>query len=161
PDRPGTRGDPAWVGVALRRMWEDAATSAGRQMPSKAEAAGSHVPELVLRGSAMKVVNLETIPVRIAYKHVEASSLIARSGVADVIVKVTAENGLVGWGECTRAADVAGIESAVKTMAPLVIGRSPWDKEAIHRDLATPALWAFQPMTGNFAYAGIDMALWD
>jgi L-alanine-DL-glutamate epimerase-like enolase superfamily enzyme len=46
-------------------------------------------------------------------------------------------------------------------MRPLVLGRSPWDKEAIQRDLAVPALWAFQPMTGNFAYAGIDMALWD
>jgi len=32
----------------------------------------------------MKVVKLEAIPVRIAYKHIEASSLIARGGVADV-----------------------------------------------------------------------------
>jgi L-alanine-DL-glutamate epimerase-like enolase superfamily enzyme len=109
----------------------------------------------------MKIVKLEAIPVSIAYKRVEASSLIARGGVADVLVKVTADNGLVGWGECTRAADVPGIESAVKAMTPLVLNRDPWDKEAIHRDLAIPALWAFQPMTGNFAYAGIDMALWD
>jgi L-Ala-D/L-Glu epimerase len=109
----------------------------------------------------MKIAKLEAIPVRIAYKHVEASSLIARAGVADVLVRITADNGLVGWGECTRAADVPGIESAVQAMTPLVLGRDPWDKEAIHRDLAVPALWAFQPMTGNFAYAGIDMALWD
>ena len=46
-------------------------------------------------------------------------------------------------------------------MAPLVVGRNPWDKEAIHRDLGIYAVWAFQPMTGNFAFAGIDMALWD
>src|SRR5262249_21472950 len=109
----------------------------------------------------MKVVKLEAIPVRIAYSRVEASSLIARGGIADVLVKITTDDGLVGWGECTRAADVPGIESAVKAMAPLVVGRDPWDKEAIHRELAIPALWAFQPMTGNFAYAGIDMALWD
>src|SRR5262245_44487909 len=109
----------------------------------------------------MKIVELEAIPVSVAYKRVEASSLIARGGVADVLVKVTADNGLVGWGECTRAADVPGIESAVKAITPLVLNRDPWDKEAIHRDLAIPALWAFQPMTGNFAYAGIDMALWD
>ena len=43
----------------------------------------------------MKVVKLEAIPVRIPYKRVEASSLIARSGVADVLVKLTADNGLV------------------------------------------------------------------
>jgi len=109
----------------------------------------------------MKVVKLETFPVRVAYKHVEASSLINRGGITDVLVKLTADNGLVGWGECTRAADTAGIESAVRNMAPLVIGRDPWDKEAIHRDLGIYAVWAFQPMTGNFAFAGIDMALWD
>ncbi|MFO0990743.1 MAG: mandelate racemase/muconate lactonizing enzyme family protein [Hyphomicrobiales bacterium] len=109
----------------------------------------------------MKVVKLETFPVRVAYKHVEASSLINRGGITDVLVKLTADNGLVGWGECTRAADTAGIETAVRNMAPLVIGRDPWDKEAIHRDLGIYAVWAFQPMTGNFAFAGIDMALWD
>src|SRR6266851_4893451 len=109
----------------------------------------------------MKIAKLEAIPVRIPYKRVETSSLIARGGVADVLVKVTTEDGLVGWGECTRAADVPGIESAVNAMAPVVIGRSAWDKEAIHRELAVHAVWAFQPMTANFAYGGIDMALWD
>jgi L-alanine-DL-glutamate epimerase-like enolase superfamily enzyme len=109
----------------------------------------------------MKVVKLEKFTVRVPYKRVEASSLINRGGVTDVIVKLTADNGLVGWGECTRAADTAGIESAVNSMAPLVVGRDPWDKEAIHRDLGVYAVWAFQPMTGNFAFAGIDMALWD
>ena len=113
------------------------------------------------KGPVMKVVKLETITVRVPYKRVEASSLINRGGITDVIIKITADNGLVGWGECTRAADTAGIESAVKAMVPLVVGRDPWDKEAIHRDLAIYAVWAFQPMTGNFAFAGIDMALWD
>ncbi|MBM3583689.1 MAG: hypothetical protein FJX36_04435 [Alphaproteobacteria bacterium] len=109
----------------------------------------------------MKIAKLEAIPVRIPYRRIEASSLIARGGITDVLVKITTEDGIVGWGECTRAADAAGIESAVKAMAPLVLGRSAWDKERIHRDLAVTALWAFQPMTGNFAFAGIDMALWD
>jgi L-alanine-DL-glutamate epimerase-like enolase superfamily enzyme len=109
----------------------------------------------------MKVQKVEVITVRVPYKRVESSSLINRGGITDVIVKITADNGLVGWGECTRAADTAGIESAVRNMAPLIIGRSPWDKEAMHRDLGIYAVWAFQPMTGNFAFAGIDMALWD
>jgi glucarate dehydratase len=109
----------------------------------------------------MKVRKVEAITVRVPYSRVESSSIINRGGISEVIVKLTADNGLVGWGECTRAADTAGIESAVKAMAPLVVGRSPWDKEAIHRDLGLYAVWAFQPMTGNFAFAGIDMALWD
>jgi len=31
----------------------------------------------------------------------------------------------------------------------------------MHRDLGIYAVWAFQPIIGNFAFAGIDMALWD
>jgi L-Ala-D/L-Glu epimerase len=109
----------------------------------------------------MKITMLEAFPVRVGYRHVEQSSLIARSGVTDVIVKLTADNGLVGWGETTRAADAAGIHSAVRAMAPLVVGRDPWDKDAIQRDVFVSGLWSLQPMTGNFAYAGIDMAMWD
>ncbi|HEV3176349.1 MAG TPA: mandelate racemase/muconate lactonizing enzyme family protein, partial [Stellaceae bacterium] len=109
----------------------------------------------------MKIVKFESFPVRVPYRHVEKSSVIARSGVTDVIVKLTADNGLVGWGETTRAADAAGFESAVLALAPVVVGRDPWDREAIHRDLSVAGLWNFQPMTGNFAYAGIDMAMWD
>ena len=56
------------------------------------------------------------------------------------IVKLTADNGLVGWGECTRAGDAAGIESAVKSMAPILMGRDPWDKEAIARDVQADGL---------------------
>jgi L-alanine-DL-glutamate epimerase-like enolase superfamily enzyme len=109
----------------------------------------------------MKIQTLEAITVRVPYKREETSSLINRGGITEVIVKLTTDDGRVGWGECTRAADTRGIASAVEAMRPLVVGRDPWDKESIHRDLALPALWAFQPMTGNFAYAGIDMALWD
>jgi L-alanine-DL-glutamate epimerase-like enolase superfamily enzyme len=109
----------------------------------------------------MKIATLDCFPTRVAYTHPEVSSLIVRGGVTDTIVKVTTDDGLVGWGECTRAADAAGIASAVHAMAPLVLGRDPWDKEAIMRDLFVAGLWEFQPMTANFAYAGIDMALWD
>ena len=41
----------------------------------------------------MKIAKLEAIPVRIPYKRIETSSLIARGGVADVLVKVTTEDG--------------------------------------------------------------------
>lgn len=109
----------------------------------------------------MKIAKLETWTVRVAYSHDERSALVARSGVSDVLVKLTTDDGLVGWGECTRAADVKGIEAAVNAMAPIVLGRDPWQRDAIHRDVRIAGGWQFQAMTGNFAYAGIDMALWD
>jgi L-alanine-DL-glutamate epimerase-like enolase superfamily enzyme len=109
----------------------------------------------------MRIEHLEAVPVRVPYTHAEVSSLVARGGVTDVIVKLVADNGLIGWGECTRAADAAGIASAVAAMRPLVVGRDPFAMEAIARDVFIAGGWQFQAMTGNFAYAGIDMALWD
>lgn len=109
----------------------------------------------------MRIARLESWTVRIPYRHDELSALVARGGVSDVLVKLTTDDGLVGWGECTRAADVAGIESAVRAMAPIVLGRDPWQREAIRQDVSIAGGWQFQVMTGNFAYAGIDMALWD
>jgi L-alanine-DL-glutamate epimerase-like enolase superfamily enzyme len=109
----------------------------------------------------MRIARIEAWPVRVPYRHAEVSSLVARDGVTDVIVKATADNGLFGWGECTRAADAAGIASAVEAMRPIVLGRDPFDMEAIARDVFVAGAWQFQAMTGNFAFAGIDMALWD
>ena len=109
----------------------------------------------------MRIAALEIFPVRVPYRHAEISSLVARDGVTDVIVKLTADNGLVGWGECTRAADAAGIASAVAAMRPIVVGRDPFAMESIARDVFVAGAWQFQAMTGNFAFAGIDMALWD
>jgi glucarate dehydratase len=109
----------------------------------------------------MKLAKLETIPVSVPYTHREVSSLIARDGVSDVLVKLTTDDGLVGWGEACCGADTGSVEAAVKAMAPFVLGRDPWNREAMRRDAFTHGLWQFRAGTGNFAWAGIDMALWD
>ena len=46
----------------------------------------------------MKVTELETYLVSVPYKHVEVSTRVQRGGVTAVIVKITCDNGLVGWG---------------------------------------------------------------
>ncbi|HEX5794713.1 MAG TPA: mandelate racemase/muconate lactonizing enzyme family protein, partial [Geminicoccaceae bacterium] len=50
---------------------------------------------------------------------------------------------------------------AVAAMRPIVLGRDPFEMESIARDVFVAGAWQFQAMTGNFAFAGIDMALWD
>lgn len=109
----------------------------------------------------MKIVALETTIVSVPYTHYEVSSRVYRGGVTDVLVKLTADNGLVGWGECCSGADVASVEQAVRAATPFVLDRDPWQSEAIARDYFQTGLWDFRPMTGHFAFAGIDMALWD
>jgi L-alanine-DL-glutamate epimerase-like enolase superfamily enzyme len=109
----------------------------------------------------VKIAAVETIPVSVPYRHREISSQVARDGVSDVLVKLTTDDGLVGWGEACCGADTASVEAALRAMTPFVVGRDPWNREAMRRDVFTHGLWQFQSGTGNFAWAGIDMALWD
>jgi L-Ala-D/L-Glu epimerase len=109
----------------------------------------------------MRVVSIEAIPASIPYERREVSAQVARDGVTDIVVKVTADNGLIGWGESCSGADVVSVRAAIEAMAPFVIGRDPWHRERIQADLWHYGLWQFRQMTANFAWAGIDMALWD
>ncbi len=109
----------------------------------------------------MKVVELETWLVSVPYRHTEVSSRVYRGGVTAVIVKLTSDSGLVGWGETTVGPDAASVELAVQSVKPFLLGRDPWEKDAITRDYYQTGLWDHRPMTANYAYAGIDQALWD
>lgn len=109
----------------------------------------------------MKIATLEFIPVSIPYKHREKSSVVNRDGVTDVVVKVRTEDGITGWGESCSGANVESVIEALKAMAPFVEGRDPWQGEAIRAELWHRGLWSFRKPTGAFAWAGIDMALWD
>src|SRR5258707_12633373 len=112
---------------------------------------GARVAPLPASGKrSMKIVGLDTWTVSVPYLHDEISSRVARSGVTDTIVRLTADNGLVGWGECTSGPDAASIELAVQSARPLVTGRDPWQSEATARDFFRTALWDLRPPTGNF-----------
>ena len=109
----------------------------------------------------MKITKLEFIPASIPYTHREASSLVNRDGVTDVVVKAFTDDGLVGWGESCSGANLESVLEALKGMAPFVIGRSPWESEAIREELWHRGIWSWRQPTACFAYPGIDMALWD
>lgn len=109
----------------------------------------------------MKISRLDSWIVSVPYLHDEISSRVARGGVTDVIVRLTADNGLVGWGECTSGPDAASIEQGVRSAAQFLLGRDPWQSEAIARDFFRTGLWDLRAASGNFAFAGIDQALWD
>lgn len=109
----------------------------------------------------MKISRCETFIVSVPYRHDEVSSRVYRGGVTDIVVKLTADNGLVGWGECCSGPDAASVEQAVRSAAPFVLGRDPWQTAAMARDYFRTGLWDHRETTGNFAFAGIDQALWD
>lgn len=109
----------------------------------------------------MKVAAVTVTPVNVPYKHREVSSQVSRDGVTDLIVRIETDDGVVGWGEACSGADARSVEAALHAMIPMVIGRDPWEHEAIRADLYQYGLWQFRPTTGNYAWPGLDMALWD
>jgi glucarate dehydratase len=110
----------------------------------------------------VKVAKLETFIVNVRYLHDEVSSRIVRSGVTSVVVKLTADNGLVGWGEsCGNIANAKSIEEAVQYAAFFVIGSDPWQREAAAFNFYKRGTWDRRIHSANFAFAGVDQALWD
>jgi L-alanine-DL-glutamate epimerase-like enolase superfamily enzyme len=109
----------------------------------------------------VKVQSLDTFIVNVPYKRTEISSIVQRNGVTSVVVKLTTDTGMVGWGEACSGADVLSISAALRAMFSFVEGRSAWDSADIMRDLFHRGLWALRAMTGNYAWAAFDMALWD
>lgn len=80
-----------------------------------------------------------------------------------VLVKVTSENGLVGWGE-SYGMVAPGVVKAIidDVVRPVLIGRDPSQPVVIHEDLYD--LMRVRGFFGGFyldALAGVDIAIWD
>ncbi len=80
-----------------------------------------------------------------------------------LLVKLTTERGVVGWGESFGViAPQAVAQISRDLLTPLVHGRDPHDVVAIHEDIYNAM--RVRGFFGGFyvdALAGIDMALWD
>lgn len=109
----------------------------------------------------MKIATIDFYPVSIPYRHAELSSRVSRGGVSDVVVRMTADDGRIGWGECCSGADTNSVLAAAKAMNPFLIGRSPSDGQTVRHDLYKKGLWDYRIQTANFAWAGLDMAMLD
>jgi glucarate dehydratase len=99
--------------------------------------------------------------VSVPYTHRENSAQVNRDGVTDVVVKIITEDGRVGWGESCSGANVESVVEALRAFEPMLLGRNPWNREALWHDAYCRGIWNFREPTFNFAWAGVDMALWD
>lgn len=80
------------------------------------------------------------------------------------LVKVTADDGTVGWGEAvTMWPEASAAASAViNGMAEIVIGQDPAHVDAIWRSLKDRAWWyGYGGGIASFAISALDIALWD
>ena len=80
-----------------------------------------------------------------------------------VLVRVTAEDGTVGWGETYGIVAPDAVTSIIDdVLGPVVLGRDPRDAVVIQEDLYD--LMRVRGFFGGFyvdAIAGVDIALWD
>ncbi len=106
-----------------------------------------------------------------AGEHVDARGYVVRAGNRtiypttdmSVILKVTADDGTIGWGETYGIVAPEAVVAIVDdVLGPQVVGRDPRDAVAIQEDL-----YDLMRVRGHFggyyvdAIAGIDIALWD
>ena len=109
----------------------------------------------------MRIDKIDLYPVSVPYKVIEKSSRVYRSGVSDIIIKITTDDGIVGWGEATRTASAKVIIESLEAMKPVLMNQDPWQNLKHEKNIYDEALWHWSAVTANLAYAGIDMALWD
>lgn len=109
----------------------------------------------------MKIVSAQITAVNVAYVHREISSQVQRDGVTAGVVCLETDDGLVGWGEACSGADMESVLASARAMTPFILGNDPWRAEEMKRDAWHRGLWQFREPTGNFAWAGFDMAMLD
>jgi D-galactarolactone cycloisomerase len=75
------------------------------------------------------------------------------------IVKITADNGLYGWGEGYGPADI--IEAGINHLRPILIGKNPIEQETLWFEMYRKTLDFARRGVLTAALSAIDVALWD
>ena len=106
----------------------------------------------------MKIASIEPIPV--AYP--EPNDFNATRYLC--LVKITTDDGVVGWGESITQFPEANpaVASLITSLSDSVIGQDPVNTEKIWRDLKNRTWWyGYRGGIASFAISAIDIALWD
>ena len=77
-----------------------------------------------------------------------------------VIVKVSTDTELFGWGEATLEGKERTVQAAIAELGAMLIGRDPLPVEHHWQRLYRHGFWRGGPVV-NSAIAGLDQALWD
>ncbi|MFF2361253.1 o-succinylbenzoate synthase [Streptomyces sp. NPDC058122] len=108
------------------------------------------------------LAEIELALVRLDLVHSFETSSHRKSYLEHIVVRATAEDGSVGWGECASPTDPYYCDESTwscwqvlgEYLAPMLLGR-PWDHPEDAARLTSK-------VSGNhFARAGLDMACWD
>jgi L-alanine-DL-glutamate epimerase-like enolase superfamily enzyme len=109
-------------------------------------------------GSTLKIVSVEPIPV--AYP--EPNDFDASRSLC--LVKVTTDDGVIGWGEAITQFPAASFAVApiVRDLSQLLVGEDPTQTQALWHRMKDAVWWyGYGGGIASFAVAALDIALWD
>jgi L-alanine-DL-glutamate epimerase-like enolase superfamily enzyme len=110
----------------------------------------------------MKITDVRAIALAIPLREGSPPSPWAAGTGKQVLVQVTTDEGLTGWGECFAYGAPLAVANVVdEALAPLLRGEDPTAIEALtqkmHRALM---IWGRRGL-GMFGVSGVELALWD
>lgn len=107
----------------------------------------------------MKITKVETFVLSNQLKETFFFSQWAYSERRICIVKITTDEGLVGWGEGYGPADV--IKAGINLVTPLLIGKNPLENETLWYNMYRKTLDFARRGVLAASISAIDVALWD
>lgn len=112
--------------------------------------------------SGMKITGVRAIPLAIPLRRETPHAPWGDALAKQILVRVTTDEGLVGWGECFAY----GVPLAVCTivedaLAPLVIGQDPTAIEALGLKMQQALMIWGRRGLAMCALSGVELALWD
>jgi D-galactarolactone cycloisomerase len=106
-----------------------------------------------IRMTAGTIVDVETIRVRAELSEPRGPSILTYQIRESLFIKLTTDDGRVGWGETYP---MAGVQAAIEdVLKPLVTGSSPLQTRALHLRMMSATF------SNGFAVGGMDLALHD
>src|SRR5947207_8044897 len=126
-----------------------------RRMPVRAIAQNSAAER-----PALRIRRVDAIPVALPLAKPMAMSGVSIEHAENLLVRIEAADGVVGWGEAASAPTMtgdtqAGLVAAVQHLSSFLIGEDAWTRPALKKRLTAALL-------GNTgAHSAIEMALLD
>ncbi|PYN55270.1 MAG: hypothetical protein DMD92_17415 [Candidatus Rokuibacteriota bacterium] len=110
----------------------------------------------------MKITGVEAIPLAIPLVAGAPSSSWADGIGRQVLVRVTTDEGLVGWGECFAYGVPLAVCAVVEeALAPLVVGQDPTRIEHLVDTMQRALMIWGRRGLAMMAVSGVELALWD
>jgi L-alanine-DL-glutamate epimerase-like enolase superfamily enzyme len=113
------------------------------------------------RQSAMKITDLQVIPLAIPLRDETPGSPWAAGLGKQLIVQMHTDAGISGLGEAFAYGAPLAVCAVIDELRPLIVGADPTQLEILSERLSQASLFYGRRGLGLFALSAIDIALWD